>query len=131
MRNPTVEEVAEINTSLNGWEMIRDPGLLASAVGRPSQTAFGEDAYPTLWLKTAALFESLACNHAFVDGNKRTAVIAAIHMLNWSNYGLVAEQHELIWVAVSTAEHEIDLPKIAAFFEAHAVLLQYPELDDD
>ena len=130
MRYPTVEEVAEINTSLLGGGL-RDPGLLASAVGRPTQTAFGEDAYPTFWLKVAALFESLACNHAFVDGNKRTAVIAAIHMLNWNGFDLQTDQCDVVWLAVSCAEHEIDLPKIADFFEEHAVPLGYPELDED
>ncbi len=111
MRYPTVEEVAEINASLPGG-LIRDPGLLASAVGRPAQTAFGDDAYPTLWLKAAALFESLACNHAFVDGNKRTAVIASTHMLNWNGYDLLADQCDVVWLAVSTAVHEVDVPKI-------------------
>jgi len=129
MRYPTVEEVAEINASLPRCGHVRDAGLLASAVGRPSQTAFGEDAYPTFWLKTAALFESLACNHAFLDGNKRTAVIAMIHMLNWNGYDLEAEQCDLIWLAVSTANREVDLEKIASFLEERAVPLRYPDMD--
>ena len=82
MRYLTVEEVAQINADLTGASLLRDPGLLASAVGRPAQTVLGDDAYPDLYTKVAALFESLACNHAFTDGNKRTAVVAAIHMLN-------------------------------------------------
>lgn len=52
---------------------IRDLGLLQSAVARPQASAFGEDAYPTLPLKAAALMESLARNHALIDGNKRLA----------------------------------------------------------
>lgn len=56
---------------------IRDVGLLASAVGRPSATAFGLDAYPDLWTQAAALLDSLARDHALVDGNKRTAWAAA------------------------------------------------------
>jgi death on curing protein len=130
MRYPTVEDVAEINASLPGCGQVRDPGLLASAVGRPAQTAFGEDAYPTFWLKAAALFESLACNHAFLDGNKRTAVIAVIHMLNWNGYDLEADQCDVVWLAVSTAEHEVDVSKIADFLEEHAVRLEYPDLDE-
>ena len=56
---------------------VRDEGLLASAAARPQTTAFGLDAYPTRWDKAAALMQSLATNHPFVDGNKRTAWQAA------------------------------------------------------
>lgn len=56
---------------------VADYGLLDSAIARPSTTVFGLDAYPTLLTKAAALMQSLARNHAFVDGNKRTAWAAA------------------------------------------------------
>lgn len=67
----------------------------------------------SLYTKTAALFESLACNHAFVDGNKRTAVVAAIHMLNWNGFDFIASDTDVVNVAVSVAEHQQDLPSIA------------------
>lgn len=51
--------------------LVRDVGLLESALARPQASAFGEDAYPNLHLKAAALLESLARNHALIDGNKR------------------------------------------------------------
>jgi death on curing protein len=50
---------------------IRDVGLLGSAAARPQTTVFGEDAYPDLWSKAAALLQSIVKNHALVDGNKR------------------------------------------------------------
>ncbi len=49
---------------------IRDVGLLGSAVARPQTTAFGEDAYPNIWTKAAALLHSIVTNHALVDGNE-------------------------------------------------------------
>ncbi|ODQ95512.1 death-on-curing protein [Mycolicibacterium holsaticum] len=52
---------------------VADYGLLDAAVARPQATAFGIDAYPDLFTKAAALLQSLARNHALVDGNKRTA----------------------------------------------------------
>lgn len=52
---------------------IADYGLLESALARPRASVFGSDAYPDLHLKAAALFQSLARNHALVDGNKRLA----------------------------------------------------------
>ena len=55
---------------------IRDIGLLGSAAARPQTTAFGEDAYPDLFTKAAALLQSLVNNHALVDGNKRLGWLA-------------------------------------------------------
>jgi len=79
---------------------IRDPGLLGSAASRPQATAFGEDAYPDVWTKAAALLHSVVKNHALVDGNKRlgwlsTAVfleingIAVTHISNDAVYDFV------------------------------------------
>lgn len=56
---------------------IREAGLLASAVARPQMSAFGEDAYPVLPDKVAALMHSVARNHCLVDGNKRLAWVSA------------------------------------------------------
>ena len=61
---------------------VRDLGLLDSAAARPRSSAFGEDAYPTLPLKAAALLHSLARNHALVDGNKRLAWLATTVFLD-------------------------------------------------
>lgn len=57
---------------------VRDIGLLEAAVARPQATAFGQDAYPTLDAKAAALLHSIARNHALIDGNKRLALAAII-----------------------------------------------------
>jgi len=62
-------------------EGVRDRTLIESAVGRPFQSAFGQDIYPTVVEKGVALFHSLIANHGFVDGNKRTAVTALDHFL--------------------------------------------------
>lgn len=56
---------------------VRDYGLLDAAVARPRTTVFGLDAYRDDFAKAAALLQSLARNHAFADGNKRTAWAAA------------------------------------------------------
>lgn len=55
---------------------IRDIGLLGSAVARPQTTLLGEDAYPDLLTKAAALLQSIVNNHALVDGNKRLGWLA-------------------------------------------------------
>jgi death-on-curing protein len=60
---------------------VRDWGLLASAAARPQASAFGEDAYPDLVDKAAALLVSLVHNHPLVDGNKRLGWAATVVFL--------------------------------------------------
>ncbi len=75
--NDTVEfldldDVVDLAIALLGEPApIRDVGLLGSAVARPQTTLSGEDAYPDIWMKAAALLHSIVRNHALVDGNKR------------------------------------------------------------
>lgn len=61
---------------------IRDLGLLGAAVARPSASAFGEDAYPDVWSKAAALLHSVVNDHALVDGNKRLGWVACAVFLD-------------------------------------------------
>lgn len=75
-----------------GEVLIRDAGLLESALARPRATVFGRDAYPDLDTKVAALLHSIARNHALVDGNKRLALATTIafhgingRRLTWDN----------------------------------------------
>jgi death-on-curing protein len=59
--------------AIGGDAAVGDYGLLESALARPRASVFGEDAYPDMHLKAAALLHSLARNHALLDGNKRLA----------------------------------------------------------
>jgi death-on-curing protein len=72
-----VEDLVALATRLLGAPPpIRDLGLLGSAAARPAASAFGEDAYPDIWSKAAALLQSLVKNHPLVDGNKRLGWLA-------------------------------------------------------
>jgi death on curing protein len=72
-----LDDVVELATALLGNPApFRDIGLLGSAIARPRTTAFGEDAYPDIWTKAAALLHSIVKNHALVDGNKRLGWLA-------------------------------------------------------
>jgi death-on-curing protein len=100
--------------------MVRDIGLLESALARPRASAFGEDAYPDLWAKAAALLESLARNHALIDGNKRLSWVATRYFLAVNDHDLVAVPATEINAFVrSVAQGEPDLPVIAAWLAAH------------
>ena len=88
---------------------IRDVGLLGSAAARPQSTAFGEDAYPDLITKAAALLQSIVNNRALVDGNRRLGWLAtAVFLeLNGTKASRLAndEVYELvIWIASSNPD---------------------------
>jgi death-on-curing protein len=72
-----LDDVVDLAIALLGDPApIRDIGLLGSAFARPQTSAFGEDAYPDIWTKAAALLHSIVKNHALVDGNKRLGWLA-------------------------------------------------------
>ena len=72
-----VDDLTDLATLLLGDPPpIRDGGLLGSAAARPQTTVFGDDAYPDVWTKAAALLQSIVKNHALVDGNKRLGWLA-------------------------------------------------------
>lgn len=61
--------------------VVRDVGLLESAVHRPSASMFGQEAYPDLFDKAVSLLQSLAVNHPFIDGNKRASWVSCVVFL--------------------------------------------------
>lgn len=72
-----VEDLLDLSVRLLGDPApIRDLGLLSSAAARPAASAFGEDAYPDIWRKAAALLQSIVKNRALVDGNERLGWLA-------------------------------------------------------
>lgn len=89
---------------------VSDPTMLESAVNNPKQSAFGQDAYPTLWLKGAALYFSIANNHAFVGGNKRTALSALIQFLYVNGYTLTASEEDAENFTVHIVTNKNDIP---------------------
>ncbi len=86
---------ARLIAETGGEHGLRDIGLLESAVARSMATFDGQDLYPTMFAKAAALMESLVVNHAFVDGNKRVAITAAALFLWRKGYRIVADNAEL------------------------------------
>ena len=73
----TTEQALRIaRRAVGGPVEVRDLGLLDAAVHRPRASVLGQDAYPDLLTKAAALLHSLARNHPLVDGNKRLAWLA-------------------------------------------------------
>jgi len=76
---------------------IRDVGLLGSAVARPQTSIGGEDAYPTIWLKAAALLQSIVDNHALIDGNKRLGWLATAVFLEINDASVAAAPNDDVY----------------------------------
>jgi death-on-curing protein len=94
---------------------VRDFGLLAAAVARPETTVFGQDAYPDLFTKAAALLHLLVRNHALIDGNKRAAWAGAWTFLevNGEPLGEPLDVDAAEALVLSAATGAVDVPEIA------------------
>ncbi len=92
---------------------IRDQGLLDSALHRPRSSAFGQDAYPTLAEKAAALMHSLASNHPLVDGNKRLAWAASRVFLEINGWRPGLTEDQAFDLVMDVAHGDADVREIA------------------
>jgi death-on-curing protein len=97
---------------------VRDLGLLDSAAARPRASAFGEDAYPTLALKAAALLHSIARNHALVDGNKRLAWLATVVFLDINGHATDIDDEAAFSLVMRVAAGDDDVRAIAECLRA-------------
>ncbi len=96
---------------------VRDVGLLVSAAARPQATFDGEDLYPTLYLKAAALMDSLTNNHPFVDGNKRVGITATGLFLQLNGQRLFVSNAELEVFTLHVAQGNSSIEEIAAWLK--------------
>ncbi|MFI2856253.1 type II toxin-antitoxin system death-on-curing family toxin [Paenibacillus sp. JSM ZJ436] len=125
----SVQEVIAINVamiqrySIGEHIGVKEPGLLESAVHRPQSSVFGEDAYPTIFEKAAALFESLGQNHPFHNANKRTAFTALVVFLRYDGLHFKMDTKKAEDFTVDMVNHLIDRPQTAAIIEAHCITI--------
>jgi death on curing protein len=110
-----LDDLLEIaREAIDGDVVIRDYGLLESALARPRASVFGQDAYPDMHLKAAALLHSLARNHALTDGNKRLAWTACRTFLAINGQWIGAPEDERFDFVIGVATGALpDLEKAA------------------
>ena len=99
---------------------IRDEGLLRSALARPQTSFGGQDLYPTLFEKAAALLESIVRNHPFIDGNKRVAWECLDLMLDLNGYRISADPHRASELMMKVIEHKVTVQEIADWVQQHS-----------
>jgi death-on-curing protein len=115
-----LEDALEAGRALGAGE-VRDLGLLDSALHRPRAAMFGQEAYPTLHEKAAALLESLVRNHPMVDGNKRLGWTLTKVFYRLNGYHLVAPHGRAFDLVMSTAAGRLELTDIARALASWAV----------
>lgn len=98
---------------------LRDEGLLRSALARPQASFGGEDLYPTLFEKAAALAESLVRNHPFLDGNKRMALACLRVMLKMNGFQVIASQEAKARLVERIALKEVSVQDVTDWLKKY------------
>lgn len=128
MRFLSLNEVLEIYTRImeqsGGAAGVRDTGALESALAQPQMTFGGQDLYPTLADKAAALGYSLVLNHPFVDGNKRIGHASMEVFLVLNGWAISAETEEQEKIILDLAAGQLSRGAFTAWLKSRVVTLQ-------
>lgn len=100
---------------------VRDIGLLQYALNAPFQAFGGEEVYPSLLSKAAAICRSVILNHPFVDGNKRTGINIMLIFLETNGIQLNYMQEELIDLGLGVAAGNLDVNAILKWLLEHCI----------
>lgn len=119
----TLEQILQLHALVlshdGGSNGVRDVGRLDAAVCVQTQVVFGEELYSDIFSKAAAVIRSVVADHPFVDGNKRTAILAGLTLLELNNYHFDAISGELEDFAVRIATDYLSIAEIADWLRAH------------
>lgn len=110
----------EIIDASGGVKGLHSEGLIRSALARPLQSVGGTDAYVTVYEKAASVLDSIANNHGFRDGNKRTAMAAASYFLDIHDIDLdiTNEEYEDFMLHVVNDKPSVD--EISVWLKSHS-----------
>jgi death on curing protein len=124
----SLEEVIAIHDDqllrYGGRPGILDMARLQTAVAVPTTGAGGDYFHTDIFLMAAAYLYHISQDHPFVDGNKRTGVVAAIVFLYLNGLRIETEELDLEEMVISVAEGRTDKPAIARFFQKNTVGLE-------
>ena len=100
--------------------VLADAGLFAAALLRPQTSIGGDDAYPTVFVKAAAMAESLARNHALVDGNKRLSWILTKLFLLVNGVHVRADAGSIVALVADVVAGRSPVARSALWLERHS-----------
>lgn len=118
------EEIVELHRQIigrvGGIPGIRDSGALKSCVAQAKTAVFGQERFPTLFDKSAAYCFFIARMHPFLDGNKRTAFLAALHFLLKNGITPTFDEDEMYEPICGAATGKLDIEELAQIFRKAA-----------
>lgn len=124
MKYLSLSQIALIHSMIvdetSGMHGIRDRHLLSSIELSPQQSVFGKELYPTIFLKAAIYTHNIIKYHPFLDGNKRTAMTAAVVFLENNNYLFGVDKGKVEKFALKIINEKLSIEKIASWFEKHS-----------
>jgi death-on-curing protein len=117
MINLTLEQLLELHilvvNSTGGSASLRDLGRLETTIATQSQNVFGDELYPSILDKAAAIIKAIIAYRPFVDSNKRTAMLTGLTMLDINGINFSAKKGEIEEFAVKISVDHMDVPEIA------------------
>jgi death-on-curing protein len=125
MKSLTLDQLLEIHVlvveATGGSTGLRDLGRLEAAIAAQTQNVFSEELYPSIVDKAAAIIRAIIADHPFVDGNKRTAMLAGLTFLKLNKVEFSFQPGEIEDFAVDVATKHIDVPGISDWLRAHSI----------
>jgi len=125
MRYLSIEDILrlhfEVIEDYGGSHGIREEGRLLAVVDAPQQAVFGEEQYKTIYEKAAVYYRNIIADHAFIDGNKRTATTCTAVFLQLNGYKLTASPKVLEDFAVQIATDHLEIKAIAEWLEKYTI----------
>ena len=122
----SVKQIIEMHDRLieatGGTKGLSSPALLESALAAPFQTFDGDDLYPSIYQKAARLGFGIVKNHAFIDGNKRTAADAMLVFLYLNDIAVECTQEELAGLFIQTADNKKTYEDILKWIIMHMIM---------
>lgn len=123
MKLLTLEQLLQIHAlvvSATGGSMgLRDLGRLEAAIATQTQNVFGEELYPSVIDKAAAVIRGIIADHPFVDGNKRTAMLTGLTLLKINSVQFTTKPGKIEDFAVKIATDKLDIPAVASWLREH------------
>jgi death-on-curing protein len=120
----TLDEVLSFHAEqirlFGGSSGIRDVGLLQSAMGSVEATFGGAFLHETIFSMAASYLYGICRNHPFTDGNKRTAVGAALTFLELNGVEVDADEDAFYDLVIGVAEGRVSKASVTVFLEEHA-----------
>lgn len=124
MKLLTVEDLLYVHSFLinetGGSGGVRDVGRLEAVVASQTQSVFGEELYPNVVYKSAAVIRGIIQDHPFVDGNIRSGMLCGITLIHWNEAEFKSKPREIEDFAVKVATNNLSVTEIANWLKVHS-----------